>query len=268
MAAKKKVTKKLTKSPVVIEEERAEETKSPIVVEEEPEKAQEVAPDTVESTPALDEERHDMVQSGESEKDSTMQEENKQEDLRRPESQDSMWSNESPSVETKSGKSKAPVLIFLIVLLALLGAGGTYWYLQGRQATDETLEEELSDELVPMEQPTPTPTVASVNREEWTIDVLNGTGTAGLARKVADELEALGYTIGTVGNATGDYTSSELHVLADDEDAAEGLLSDFKKYGVTSLETDLEDEDSMSVQFIIGDDYSGAEEETSEETEE
>jgi LCP family protein required for cell wall assembly len=41
-----------------------------------------------------------------------------------------------------------------------------------------------------------------------TVDVLNGTGTKGLAKTVADGLHAEGFTVGTVGNESGSVTSS------------------------------------------------------------
>jgi LCP family protein required for cell wall assembly len=41
-----------------------------------------------------------------------------------------------------------------------------------------------------------------------TVDVLNGTGTKGLAGTVADQLRAQGFGVGTVGNETGAVTSS------------------------------------------------------------
>ena len=59
---------------------------------------------------------------------------------------------------------------------------------------------------------TPAPTggapTVSVPPASVTVDVLNGTGTTGLAGTVADDLRAQGFTVGTVGNETGSVTSS------------------------------------------------------------
>lgn len=60
--------------------------------------------------------------------------------------------------------------------------------------------------------PTPAPTggapTVSVPPASVTVDVLNGTGTTGLAGTVADDLRAQGFTVGAVGNETGSVTSS------------------------------------------------------------
>jgi hypothetical protein len=183
-----------------------------------------------------------------------------EQDLRRPESQN-MWSETSTTSSNgkKSGGKGVMVLLATLLLIAAL-AGGYFWY-QHHKAEEATGEEstqtDQTSEITEEATPTPTPTVA-VNRADWTIDVLNGTSTPGLAKKVADELKALGYNIGTVGNASGDHSTSELHVTSADETKATDILPDFKTYGATEVTADLTKAASMSAQLIIGDNYSGA----------
>jgi hypothetical protein len=52
------------------------------------------------------------------------------------------------------------------------------------------------------------PGTALVPPAEVTVDVLNGTGTSGLAATVADDLRAEGFGVGTVGNAEGTVSQS------------------------------------------------------------
>jgi LCP family protein required for cell wall assembly len=63
--------------------------------------------------------------------------------------------------------------------------------------------------------PEPSPDVmalAAIPPSTLRVDVENGSGVAGAARRVADELRKAGFTIGDVGNAPrNDYTSTEIH---------------------------------------------------------
>lgn len=179
-------------------------------------------------------------------------------DVRRPEAND-MWSPDNmDSSNKKSGGRGLLVWVILLLLVGALAGGGYYWYqhhqAEGLNGEDSTAADQITQEATP----TPTPTV-SVVRSDWTIDVLNGTATSGVAKKVADSLKSLGYNIGKVGNAPSkDFTTSQLHVGSSDQTKAQGLLSDFKTYGVSEIKADLTKAASMSAQLIIGANYSGA----------
>jgi LCP family protein required for cell wall assembly len=61
-------------------------------------------------------------------------------------------------------------------------------------------------DAVPTAPPQPSPAAPqgpTVPPNQVALDVLNGTGTSGLAGTVADSLRAQGFTVGSVGNATG-----------------------------------------------------------------
>lgn len=58
---------------------------------------------------------------------------------------------------------------------------------------------------------TPTPTIAEVNKEAYTIVVLNGSGVAGEAANVQKLLEDTGFKIGEIGNASNqDFADTEI----------------------------------------------------------
>lgn len=63
--------------------------------------------------------------------------------------------------------------------------------------------------------PTPTPNagaVAAINPLSVRVDVENGTGIAGMAKRAAALLKQQGFTIGAIGNAaTSDVATTELH---------------------------------------------------------
>lgn len=188
-----------------------------------------------------------------------------QQDLRRPESEQPLWSD-SPSGAKKKGNNGLLIGIIVVLVLLAAGAGGYFWNLRSQEGAEAQVDE-TSQITEPSVEISPTPTAPEVKRSEWTIDVQNGTQTPGLAKKVADELEALGYTVGKIGNAdSSSYTSSELHVSTSDQTAAEGLITDFKTYGVSTLAADLTTSTSMTAKLIIGDNYSGASTDTSSDT--
>ncbi len=104
--------------------------------------------------------------------------------------------------QRKRGKS---ILIVVIVLLVLFGIGGGVWYLLREPEIEvETSPKSLSAPEVTRSTPTstPSPTPLDVNREEVSIEVLNGTGIAGEASFLQGELEELGYEDIEVGNAS------------------------------------------------------------------
>ena len=65
----------------------------------------------------------------------------------------------------------------------------------------------------PVPTPTPAPgAVAAINPLSVRVDVENGTGIAGMAKRAAAVLREKGFTIGTVSNAaTSDVATTELH---------------------------------------------------------
>lgn len=81
---------------------------------------------------------------------------------------------------------------------------------------DENAKRKLVQKLL-LEPPAPVATadagaLAAVAPSSVKVDVKNGTGIAGEAKKVADALRAKGFVIGSVGNADkSDYDTTEIH---------------------------------------------------------
>lgn len=256
MAVKKKTREKIKEPPVVVEEERAEETRVPVVVEETNETDESNLPNESNLKEPLDKQPVGVVQ----EQPEAM-EDQKQEDLRRPEDA-GIWSNETNETNLTNKKSKAPMIIGLVVVLALLGAGGTYWYLQNRQVAVEGESGETSAEPIA----TPTPEVV-LNRDEWKIEVLNGTATAGLAASVKAELEDLGYTVVKAGNADNkEYTETQVLVTSEMKDKVLAVFRDLEgNWGIEQTKEDGSFESTTAnLRVIVG---SEAVEDFSEEEE-
>ncbi len=87
--------------------------------------------------------------------------------------------------------------------------------IDGTRVADEFLTDATppAEEAAPAPEPVPQPVPAgegplTVPPAQVTVDVLNGTGTTGLAATVADSLRAEGFGVGSVGNEPGTVNES------------------------------------------------------------
>jgi hypothetical protein len=103
--------------------------------------------------------------------------------------------------------------------------------------------------------PTPIEVIKPVLvKDEWTFEVLNGSGTTGAAKKAASELENSGYMIIEIGNAdTGDYEKNKLYVTSDMLDKADLLIEDLKNdFNISSVSGVFVSSTTASARLIIG----------------
>jgi hypothetical protein len=70
-------------------------------------------------------------------------------------------------------------------------------------AAEAPAEPPVEQPEAPTAEPDPAPAALTVGPEQITVDVLNGTGTTGLAATVADAMGAQGFTVANVGNEEG-----------------------------------------------------------------
>lgn len=122
-------------------------------------------------------------------------------------------------------------LIVTVVVLILLAAGGYYFFNQQSQSTKKetltptvqpTVEPTATPEATPSGTITPTeevsPTVKPTTGEvkdatELSLQVLNGSGTVGVAGEIRDHLSGKGYDSIDTGNADNfDYTGVTINI--------------------------------------------------------
>ena len=158
----------------------------------------------------------------------------------------SQFYNPSPSAPKKS-KKKAILFLLLLIVIAGLAIFGTMRFLQARDDALEAIPTPTADFNIPTEPPEPTeepeptssesatttPTVKTsatttpkpagasidkttgLDRSKLTIEVQNGSGTAGAAGKMQTALEDLGYVVSKTGNADNyDYAKTVIQVKA------------------------------------------------------
>lgn len=110
-------------------------------------------------------------------------------------------------------KSGALKWIALIIVGILLIGGAAFFVLQGSETGEpEETPSVQGINFVETPQPeattNPTPTAAPINREEISIEVLNGTGITGEAGYLETQLKGIGYTSLKTGNASGGTVST------------------------------------------------------------
>ncbi len=104
--------------------------------------------------------------------------------------------------------------------------------------TEENNEATVAAEV----QPEPTEAPVEINREEFSIKVVNATTKAGYASEIATQLEEAGFTNVTAKNAAGDYeTGYYLLMIEENQALLDTIAEDLSLDLSFSAETEFED---------------------------
>lgn len=146
-------------------------------------------------------------------------------------------------------------IVAIVILIGLITAGGFLYYqtnMQGNQPSGPSIAKEGT---TPAPTEEPTPTEEPVDRSEYSIEIQNGVGTAGIAGTAKTFLEEEGYTITGTKNADNyDYTETVIYA---GEDVPASWLRDLRdalseKYTVQANVEDLDMETEADVVVVIG----------------
>ncbi|TSC65301.1 MAG: Uncharacterized protein CEO21_445, partial [Microgenomates group bacterium Gr01-1014_80] len=133
---------------------------------------------------------------------------------------------QTPSSGLYSSKKSGPgkVLLLILGLIVLLAIGTTGYLLRDKFTRAEPAPTPAPELETPVVEPTPTP---SFDRNKYTIRVLNGTKTSGLAASEAAKLKELGYQIGKTGNATSSaIAQTTIRLKEEPEGLLDALIKD------------------------------------------
>ncbi|MDO8573542.1 MAG: LytR C-terminal domain-containing protein [Candidatus Daviesbacteria bacterium] len=146
-------------------------------------------------------------------------------------------------------KSNKTIIVLIIILLMIFLAIGVFFF--------------RSSVPAPVSAPTPSPTAyetpspspSPLVRADWSFEVLNGSGTSGLAKKVALKLQALGYPVVKTGNADKQtYAKTEILVKKNLLSRIDSVIADLKdNIKIASIAGELK-EGTASARIIIGKD--------------
>jgi hypothetical protein len=177
-----------------------------------------------------------------------------------------------PATVKKSSSSKKliPIVVVLFLIGAILIGGGAYL---NSQSIDEdvsptptpvrtvieitntpTPTENLSPTASETTTPSPSPKASVTKAASLTVDVLNGSGESGVAKKAADILTAAGYTIGKTRNADKfDYQGVTIQIKSGKRSELTRLKETLaKSYTIESTSADLSGSQTADAVVIIG----------------
>ncbi len=153
-------------------------------------------------------------------------------------------------ISKKAGKKKT-LLLTVVLIIILVGVGVIF-----RHKINSFIKK-----VEPTPTPsailavTPTPTPNPLIRTDWSLEVQNGSGVTGEAKKVSDKLTTLGYPVVKSGNADKQtYQTTAVFVKKEFKDKIDLLVADLKdtiKIGTVAGELK---EGTASARIIIGQD--------------
>lgn len=161
--------------------------------------------------------------------------------------------NAGPPVESsyngKKGDSKALLLILSLIVLIVIGV--VAFFLRDKLIKPS---EQFQPSPSPIVQEFPSPSPSSeLDRSKYTLRVLNGTKTAGLAASVSAKLKELGYNIDKTGNSSGSALPRTLvKVKAAVSELLEQLIKDLSPDYDASASAELKDSDTVDGEITIG----------------
>jgi hypothetical protein len=161
----------------------------------------------------------------------------------------------APEISQHRKSSMRPMITWaIIVVVASLVVGGAIMVASGRAPSLPSIMATPTPTPTSTPTPTPTPDVSSLDRSTLSVQVLNGSGTSGVAGKMKALLEEKGYSVDNTGNAdTYDYESTEVLVKAEHEAFLSLLEEDLQEdYVVGSSVATLEDDVPYDVRIIVG----------------
>jgi len=143
--------------------------------------------------------------------------------------------------------------VLVIIIVALLTFFGIYFLVKKpfvKKAEEQTPV--ISPTIQPA-TPTATPS-AKLERKDFKIKVLNGSGIAGKAGEAASSLEELGYEVTATGNADSfDYEETVIKIKEEKKDFLSLLTNDLETfYTVSSEENVLVEDEEADAVVIVG----------------
>ena len=181
------------------------------------------------------------------------------------------------SMQSSAPVKKDRTKLIIVIIVVLLLIGGFFLFQRTNNNVEELVTEERviipTEELSPTpdeeeitptvveeetdETPTPSPiptTGAVTSRKELNVQVLNGSGEAGVAGKAQSFLQDLGYDVVVTGNADNfDYQGVTINIKSSRSDYLDDIKSDLSdKYTVNDETGTLSSSSAFDVTIIIG----------------
>lgn len=157
-----------------------------------------------------------------------------------------------------SGKNGSGMLMIAVIALLILSVTGWMMYVRSEWMRRQELvanqmesEEQIVQEPVVEDEIEVTET-EQLERNEISLEILNGSGVAGLAAETMVAFEGLGYEEISVGNAET-VSGNELYVRSGYEDKIEVLMDDvLDELEIATISGELEDDGEIIARIVLG----------------
>lgn len=155
--------------------------------------------------------------------------------------------------------------VFQLIILLLIGAaviGGTVYFLKNQfnsgfalpflsKASPTPNSTPVTSIQIPTPLPTPTP--LAIDRSNYKVRILNGTGKTGLAASVSAKLKDLGYKVERTGNATNSaFLKTVVRVKENQASLSGQLVNDLFPDYAADISVSLKASDPSDGEIILG----------------
>ncbi len=147
--------------------------------------------------------------------------------------------------ELSSNRKLSFIWIFLGIFIVFLAGGMVFLFLFQQPQKPEQVYTAPTDTPTPSKIPVPA-------AAKWNVEILNGSGIPGAAAKMADKLEALGYTVVKTGNADDTQANTTFYLSKDFSAYGDEFSADLLKQQITAKNGGELSESSISARIIIG----------------
>lgn len=149
----------------------------------------------------------------------------------------------------RRGASKLHLIVLLLIGAAVIG--GTVYFLKTQFKSEQAA---VVSTPAPTSTPEPTPTPEpEANRADFTVKVLNGTTTSGLAGEITTKLTELGYKTEKGANAPKqDFEQTLISIKEGQEVLLKTLIKDLSPQFEASSGPTLKESDPLDAQITLG----------------
>ncbi len=160
---------------------------------------------------------------------------------------------QTEAIKVKTNKKSPKRIIFIILVVIILAGLG--FLLFETKSSIKRLVFRPSPFPVPTQTPAPTEAPKLLQRSEWSLEILNGSGSTGLVKKMAIKVKELGYPVVKTGNADkNNYAITQMLVRKGLEDKMDLVIADLKDtIKIASFAGELKDS-TASARIILGKD--------------
>lgn len=159
---------------------------------------------------------------------------------------------------SENGKNGSGMLMIAVVALLILAVTGWMMYIRSEWMRKQEpalkqaeTEEQAAQEPV-VEKEVEIAESEQLERSEISLEILNGSGVAGLAAETMASFEDLGYEEVRVGNVEA-AAGNELYVKAGYEDRVDVLLDDvLAELEIATISGELEDDGEIVARIVLG----------------